>query len=136
MTITLSVLVFQWLRFYVGSTTETNFECPEDTSLIITDASCTGNSLSIQLKNKGRHTIDGFTVRANDRQDAEQGFNAFPENTTSVLPGNIIFIDYQLSSASPPLSSLTLIEVQPFKNFDGKNIYCGFVDSIKITCTP
>jgi hypothetical protein len=135
MTMALSVLVFQWLRFYVGDTVETDLKCPEGVSIIISDASCSGGSVTVSLKNKGRHSVDGFIIRANDRADAKQGFNTFGINETILLPGDALDMTYQLSSAEPEMFSLNLVEVQSFKNIEGKQIFCDFVDRLEITCT-
>jgi len=137
MTMALSVFVFQWLRFYVGDTVESDLKCPEGVSLMISDASCVGGSLgtiTISLKNKGRHTSDGFIIRANDRADAQQGFNTFEINETSLPPGDAIDITYSLANATPSMTSVNLVEVQAFKDIEGKRIFCDLVDTLEITC--
>src|SRR4030042_6143362 len=71
--IVMSVVVFQWLRTYVPKEAP---KCSEGTSLLIREISydCTpGNErLTIDVKNNGRFSINGYFIHASDKSDSEQ----------------------------------------------------------------
>ncbi len=137
MTISLSVLVFQWLRYYVSDTGEVETGCPEGTNVVIQEAKCIWGpsaNLSVSLKNKGRHTVDGFVIRVNNRTNSEQGFYTSGDVDKLLKPGESHLQENLLSYFENGLNNINLVEVQPFKSINGKNIYCDFVDSMRIEC--
>jgi flagellin-like protein len=138
MTIALSVLVFNWLRYYVEDTGESGAKCPEGVSLIITQADCssgtTGN-LNLTVKNKGRHNIDGFVVRVNDKPGSELGFYTYNESGAPLKIGEESNNFYEFSSMDESLTNITLVEAQPFVTEGGENIYCSVNDIVKPECS-
>lgn len=139
-TIALSVLIYNWLRFYVGE--ENIPECPDGVSIIIKSYECYvaddigGGNLTVVLKNKGRFTVDGYTLRVHDRPGADFGFYVFDGNGTAIAPGEEYnktyeFGDYSFDGHS--LSSVTFIEVQPFMK-DGDKISCKSYASQDVSC--
>jgi hypothetical protein len=143
-TITLSVLVFNWLRFYVDS--EEVPVCSDNVNIIIKSYSCfasvfedgawTDGNLQITLKNKGLFSIGGFHLRVHDREDAEFGFYTLDdvgkalapgEETESLEYGFEIIDDYDLRS-------ITVVEVQPFVVEKGK-VVCKSSSVQKVVCS-
>jgi hypothetical protein len=137
MSISLSVLVFQWLRYYVDDGSGENLNCPEGANIIITEANCVkgpGGYLNITLKNKGRHNLDGFGIRVNERADAKQGLDKINLDDTSIQVGQTYTESYPLSNVG--LTDIKFVEVQSYKIISNKTIYCNFIDSMKIECDP
>ncbi|OGJ13290.1 hypothetical protein A3K82_01900 [Candidatus Pacearchaeota archaeon RBG_19FT_COMBO_34_9] len=69
--IVMSVVVFQWLRTYVPKEAP---KCSEGTSFLIREISynCTSQKLSIDVKNNGKFSINGYFIHASDKSDLEQ----------------------------------------------------------------
>jgi hypothetical protein len=136
MTIALSVLVFQWLRHYVGEANGEDLSCPEGVSLTISEAECVGGLggfLNLTLKNRGKHNVDGFVVRVNDRLGSEQGFYTFDSLGENVSVGASVTKDYLLSISG--LDSLNLVEIQSYRMVGEKKIHCPFIDIVELECT-
>jgi hypothetical protein len=139
MAIALSVIVYNWLRFYVSPSE--NPECPEDVSLIIKDYICDlqNKEISITLKNNGLFNITGFVLRVHDREDAEIGLYSLTKIGDSLSPGEEENYGYDFSQAqddsgnSVSLEEITLVEVQPFIK-EKETILCKKVASQKVTC--
>lgn len=126
--IALSVLVYNWMRFYVSE--EEGKSCPDGVSLIIWDYSCSATELNITLKNKGLFNIDGYVLRVSDEEDAELGLYTLNETGSKLGPQESVDFSYDLTSSiedgygSPyTLESLTVVDVQPFI-YDGEKIFC------------
>ena len=66
--VVISTIVYQWLKSYVPSE---SLECPEGVSIFIKEYTydCSGNTLSITLKNNGRFDLTGYYIRATTQQD-------------------------------------------------------------------
>ena len=125
--ISLSVIVYSWLRDYVPS--DEMPECPEGVSLIIQDYFCFEDNgdkfLNITLKNKGLFTIKGFVLRVHDRPDAEIGLYTLDQEGVEILPGNSINRQYPFSSVQEKeLEKISLIEVQPIVEVKREDVYC------------
>ena len=135
--ILLSVLVFNWLRFYVSP--ETKETCPEGVSLIIQDYSCANQKLNITLKNKGLFNISGFILRVHDRPGAKLGIHTLNKTGIPLAPGEEVtneyaFADAELGGNPAGLTKITLIDVQPFLGNPGSEIYCERVSTQKVEC--
>ena len=137
-TVSLSVMVYGWLRFYVSA--ESVDECPSGVNIIIKDYICerTGSSpgyLNITLKNKGLFNVDGYTLRVHIR-DAEFGIYVFDERGSLIAPGGEVNERYDFDTDygfDEDLTDLKLVEVQPFMMDDGK-ISCRSRSLEKISC--
>jgi len=135
-TISLSVLVFNWLRFYVSD--EEPAQCPDAVNLIVESYNCTSGVngfLNITLKNKGRFSVDGYVLRVHDRPNAEFGFYTLNKTGSSFAPGEKIngFYPFNKSYGGKRLSTLTLVEVQPFL-MKGQKVSCKSYAYQKIIC--
>ena len=125
-TIGLSVLVYGWLSFYVS--VDDVEECSEGIDINIRSYECyptnefgTGR-LKVVLKNNGLFSVGGYTLRVHDRVGADFGFYVLDENGTAMVPGEeheetYEFSDYDFDGHN--LSTVTLVEVQPFMIEDG-----------------
>lgn len=136
-TISLSVLVYNWLRFYVGE--EEVAQCPDAVNVIISSYNCSlgpGGFLNITLKNKGRFSVDGYTLRVHDSPDAELGFYVFNETGSAFAPGEEVSSFYSFSKTydGKIFTRLTLVEVQPFLVEESK-ISCKSYAYQKIVCS-
>jgi len=139
-TIGLSVLVYNWLSFYIGE--DDIPECSDGVNIIIRSYECYATSsestgrLTVVLKNKGRFSVDGYTLRVHDREGAEFGFYTLDKEGEPIAPGAeheetyefgaYTFDDYQVRT-------VTLVEVQPFV-MDGDNISCRSYASQDVSC--
>lgn len=145
-TLTLSVLVYNWLRFYVSD--EEVPVCSDNVNIIIKDYDCfpseydmddddwTFGNLQITLKNKGLFGISGFILRVNDREDAEFGIYTFNESGVALAPGEEVYKKYdfgEILEDDYELKEITIVEVQPFVVEDGK-IICKSYSRQKIDC--
>jgi hypothetical protein len=132
-TMSISVLVFGWLRFYVS---ESDIEtCPDSVSIIIENYTCpTTPSFNVTLKNKGLFKVDGYVLRFHNKSNSEFGFYLLDGNGMPISPGNSFEKKYLLTE-HPGLDNIKLIEVQPFiKDDDGNKITCKYYASQKVTC--
>ncbi|MBT7102493.1 hypothetical protein HN935_03195 [archaeon] len=138
-TISLSVMVYGWLRFYVS---EDEVEtCSDGVNIIIRSYECFKDSrLNITLKNKGRFTVDGYVLRVHDREGAAFGIYTFDEAGVVIEPGEEHFQNYLFNDANSiqddgyKLSTVTLVEVQPFMKENNGEIKCKAYASQEITC--
>ena len=62
--ISLALLVYVWLKNYLPGVSE---ECPDTTSLMIADYSCSGNNINIKFRNTGLFSIYGFIARVKNQ---------------------------------------------------------------------
>ena len=128
--ISLSALVYNWLRFQV--TPGGDEECPEGVDLIIKEIICSGDDLNITLQNKGLFTLDGFIIRVNDRVGAEFGVYAVDESGELIEPGGESFNEYDLSGLG--IKKAILLDVQPFVFEEGRKLFCSRVSSTELDC--
>jgi hypothetical protein len=141
-TISLSVLVYGWLRFYVtGNDIET---CSDNVNVIIRSYECyypapgtsAAGTLIVNLKNKGLFTIDGYELRVHDREGAGFGFYLFDDVGVSIKPGEEWRAVHNFSSSldGTGLANIALIEVQPFMR-EGSDIRCKSYAFQEVVCT-
>jgi hypothetical protein len=125
--ITLSILVYNWLRFYILPS-ETK-ACPEGVNIILQEYSCSDGKINLTLRNKGLFNIDGYIVKVNNETAASTGK---PKGLPVYLLGSV--------SLSSPLSPgmmtskewpykdaytrIVEVEIEPFRSEGGKTIYC------------
>lgn len=69
--ISMSILVYQWLKTYVPKDA---IKCSEGTSLFIKEIiyDCTNSRLDITTKNNGKFNIDGYFIHASNKEGEEQ----------------------------------------------------------------
>ena len=139
--IALSTLVYSWLRFYVTPGEEVS--CPEGVSLIIKNYNydCTANKLNLTLQNKGLFTVDGFVLRANDKQGSHLGVYTLNGTGEKMKPGDVSSSQeydsdkYFVGSAEKEIKNkLTFIEVQPFVYDKGLRVVCKKIATQVLTC--
>jgi hypothetical protein len=146
-TIALSVIVYNWLRFYVES--DDIESCSDGVNIIIRSYQCfegSGGRLHVTLKNKGRFTVDGYVIRVHNRTGADFGFYLFNDTGTEIAPGvehsDIYFFndtsfdelnDFDLD-LGVDLDTVTFLEVQPFMEDNGE-IKCQAYASQEIDCS-
>lgn len=124
----LSAMVFSWLIHYVP-TAET-FECPDGLSLSIRNVKCdsVNRVLNFSVKNTGLFTVDGFSIKVNDKPSSSIGVFEVGFNLTEVVPGNQLDYSYNyfnLVTTTALSSDLTLLELQPFiDNPEGGRFNC------------
>ncbi len=108
-TIALSVIVYNWLRFYVSE--DKIPECGDGTNLIVKDFDCYGgDNLTITLQNRGRFTVDGFILRVHNRTGADFGFYILNDTEFEINPGEELLTVADLTN----FPNLTYMEIQPF----------------------
>lgn len=129
--ISLSVLVYGWLKFFVGGAEVVN--CPSNVNIIIESYECSGGVLNISVKNKGLFDVDGYILRVHDRVDAEFGIYVFNEFGVFLSPGDRFSESYVIADYSD-VDTVTVVDVQPFVDIDGKNVSCSSYSSQKVVC--
>ncbi len=131
--ISLSALVYNWLRFQV--TPGDDKECPEGVDLIIKEINCSGNNLNITLQNKGLFTLEGFVIRVNDRKGSEFGVYVVDEVGVILKPGEEYTPNprYDLSGLGMSKKAV-LLDVQPFVFENGQKLFCARVSSSELDC--
>ena len=135
-TIGLSVMVYNWLRFYVSE--ETVEQCPSTVNVIIEDYYCVSGAngfLNVTLKNKGLFNVDGYILRVHDTLDAKFGFYVLTDVGTPIAPGekDVSIYLFNQSYDGKNFTEMTLVEVQPYLIKTG-NISCKSYASQKIVC--
>ena len=141
-TLSLSILVYNWLRYYVSPNEVP--ECSENVKLIIKDYTCFSSTedpgrLKLTVKNKGLFNISGFRVMAHDREGAEFGIYTFDEEGVPLAPGEEYNKTYSFDGEYNGLSSgtilekITIVEVQPFV-MEGGEIFCNSHAFQRVVC--
>jgi len=140
-TISLSVMVYSWLRFYPGFFGEGE-QCPEGISVIVKDYECMGGldgSVNVTLKNKGRFNVSGYVLRVNDRPDAQLGFYVLDNSGTKIAPGSEYSKIYYFNDSSynfdHDLEGISLIEVQPFRADKDGDKLCDSLSFQEAVCS-
>lgn len=129
-TISLSVLVYGWLKFYVES--EDVVDCPSGVNIVIDGYDCSlspSKTLEVRLKNKGLFNVDGFVLRFHNRTDAKFGLYVLDDRGVFLSPGDNVSRTYAFAGGD-----VTFIDVQPFL-LDGEKISCGVYASQRIVCS-
>jgi hypothetical protein len=125
--VTLSILVYNWLRFYVIPATPK--ECPEGVSLIIKEYSCSNGSINITLKNKGLFRVDGYLIKINNETDFLGNPKGLPVHLLdSVILNNTLNPGDETSKEwdyKTDYERVVEVEVEPFRIEEKKTIYCG-----------
>jgi hypothetical protein len=127
-TISLSVMIYGWLKFYVDG--EDIPTCPEGVNIIVESYSCSGNSLTVNLRNKGFFSIEGFVLRTHNRSNAEFGVHVLNSTGVALAPGANTSRVY--SFVGDPI---TIVDVQPFLDREGDKISCESYASQKVVCS-
>lgn len=129
--ITLSVIVFQWLRTYVPS--DEALDCPEGSSLFATNVDYCEGYLNVTLKNNGRFGLAGYYIRAANSTEQSVATIDLSQyiNTSggSNLLGNAI-----LFSSSTDQNTLDPGE-ESADNFNVSNASFGNITSIEVIPT-
>lgn len=138
-TISLSILVYNWLSDYVQE--DTTPKCPEGITLSIEDYTCSSDEVSLKIKNRGRFSVDGYTLKINDDMEAQQGLYEFEEdilfldetiNGESLKPEELFYKTHDVSYLD--LSQITLVEIQPIKIENNNIIFCSDIVTKKVLC--
>jgi hypothetical protein len=144
-TMSLSILVYGWLQFYVsGSSNGQDIpSCPEGVNLIIKNYECAKGDglgsgwLRVTLKNKGRFTINGYLLSVHDKEDRDFGVYLLDEKNQTLAPGEEVTVTYPFSEdygLDYVLSDVKLVEIQPYQ-LDGGIISCKSISLQRTTCT-
>ncbi|MGK0208842.1 MAG: hypothetical protein ACI83O_000101 [Patescibacteria group bacterium] len=135
-TVGISVMVFNFLMFYVP--TEEVASCPDTVSLSIRNISCNSvaYTISFDVKNTGFFSVDGFLARVNDKPLATQGIFSIGEQRREVVPSatESFTIDYSGAYVGTFSPILTILELQPFVTDSGDDIFCNPPVRVKVSC--
>lgn len=138
--LSLSVLVYNWLRFYVQDTDKA--ECPEGVNIIVKDYDCYSDSFNVTLKNQGLFNLSGFVLRVHDEEGRKSGIYYFGNDDLrgfeeiNIAPGVSINREYSFAESSKEgvLDTVTLVEIQPVVREMGEFVYCADVATQEISC--
>lgn len=132
LTISLSVMVYAWLKLYVNPSTAE--ECPEGVNVIVVDYTCVPKTsaasghIDVTLKNKGMFTVNGYILRVSDKPDANIGIYTLTTSGQEMVPGNSSNFQKDVSY------NITYLEVQPFVNGKKNSIQCEDFTTLKVNC--
>lgn len=133
-TISLSVVVYAWLKFYVTEGDVT--ECPDNVNLIMSSYNCVAGGsgyLNLTLKNKGLFSVDGYVVSVHNRTGAEFGLYTIETGGEIVGPGGTSVFYYNL--ADDGFDDLTLVDIGPYiLDEDGDVVNCESYVVQEIKC--
>ena len=128
-TISISVLVYNWLMFYV--TDDDVVQCPEGVKVIVSEVSCVEGDdgyFVARLKNKGRFSVDGYSVSVHDRADAEFGLYDMSDVEGKIAPGQDVEVRGNFTDVvGATIDDITLIDVSSYVVVDGEAVYCDSV---------
>ncbi|MFH0831541.1 MAG: hypothetical protein V1886_01595 [archaeon] len=126
MAIALSILVYNWLRFYVVPSESK--ACPGGVSLILQEYSCSGGNINITVRNKGLFNIDGYLIKINNKVDSSGKPEGLPVNLLASVSLQSSLNPSDAHSGSYSYEELygrvAEIEIEPFRKQDNKIIYC------------
>ena len=141
LSLSLSVIVYGWLKFYVERDSAEGEDCPDGVNLIVSGYYCFGGAdgnLTVSLKNKGLFEIDGFVLRVHNRTGAEFGFYVVEDEGVGLAPGEDYNWGFNFSDASGDASGIedvTVVDVQPFVLSDSNvTINCEAFASQSVVC--
>ncbi|MCA9485629.1 MAG: hypothetical protein KC506_02180 [Nanoarchaeota archaeon] len=140
--IALSAVVYSFLKLRIP---QELVQCPDSTSLIITETQCDFNQevLTVTLQNKGLFNIDGAFVRFSQegrsvRQQINGGTELFSSDgisTTPLKPGKTDTRTYDISPIYESSNTNYVLEVQPAIFEEGKLSPCeGKIVSQPVLC--
>lgn len=125
--ISLSILVYNWLRFYVLP-----YEpkiCPDGVSLILQEYSCSAGRINITVKNKGLFNVNGYLVKINNETDPysgkPRGLPVYLLGSVSLItplnPGDSISNEWEYKSS---YGRVVEVEIEPFRKQENVVTYC------------
>lgn len=122
--ITLSILVYNWLRFYVMPYESRT--CPDGVSLIVQEYSCNAGKINITVKNKGLFKINGYIIKVNNETDNLGKPKGLPIHLLDSIsftlnPSEIHSKTWDYESA---YGRLVEIEIEPIRIQENKTVYC------------
>ena len=115
--IVIGLIVFQWAKTYVP---HDELNCPDGVSIFITDYTCSGDILSLNLKNNGKFSLGGYFIYATDSPEETLATIDLSKNNTdksSILSPTGI----KLKSIAPRNAFLTNDEDTDRYNITGIN---------------
>lgn len=126
--LTLSLLVYAWLKSYTPGEVES---CPDDVALVIADVICNPvtNIMNLTLQNKGLFTVNGYYLKASNSTGIARYIlkNATGlEDLGVVRTGDFLSnTKHQRDFSYAHLNRITKIEIEPFiGNEDNEDILC------------
>ena len=138
--ISLSALVYSFLRLYIPKETAT---CEEDIKLTLQDYSCSANVLNITITNKGLFKADAVYVRFENSSGFKNQTNPNdfllynPDNTPGLNPGKSYNSSYQLTryNFNTHSGGDYILELQPAIIVDKQIVVCeNAIITQPITC--
>ncbi len=150
--ITMSIVVYQWLKTYVPAD---SIHCSEDTSMFIENLSynCGGKEINLTLRNNGKFKVDGYFIYASNKDNEELAIISLSHNITEggyTFGNSIVFdqiIKNSLATGEVRFSSFNVtgygqlykIEIVPIRleEMNGKNVTASCSDATireKLTC--
>jgi len=130
-TISLSVVVYGWLKSYVAD--DSVAVCSDNVNIVLSSYECfsgADGTLNVTLKNKGFFTVDGYVLRVHNRTDADFGFYVLNATGSVIAPGDSVSGIYDISN----FGLVTLVDVQPFV-MEGGKVNCESYASQKVSCS-
>ena len=116
--------VYAWLKLYVQKPLPEE-SCP-DVSIIIVNYTCEGNTITLNVQNKGLFNVSGFMAKMNDLSETDPGgklagrYPLIPQcYPISLGPGDIAEAKFSYLK-----QSIKQIELEPFRGTCSKLSLC------------
>lgn len=122
--ISLSVIVYNWLKFYVKPYAKNI--CPDGVSIVIIDYSCEpehGQILNLKISNKGLFNINGTLVKINYKDEGLPIYSLIPNTLTFPKPFKPGDINTSILNYSN-YAKITEIQLEPFIIVKENTILC------------
>ena len=126
--LTLSLLVYAWLKSYTPGEVES---CPDDVALVIADVACNPATkvMNLTLQNKGFFRVGGYYLKASNSTGIPRhilknatGLEDLGVVRTGDFPSNT---KHKRDFSYAHLNRITKIEIEPFiANEDNEDILC------------
>ena len=130
MGLALAGMVYSWLSFYVTPGEEV--KCEDGVTIIIRDYSydSTNNKLNLTLQNKGLFDLDGYFVRASDKDNTSLGVYILDSDGIELKYGQVHNVVYNTNideDFNIIRDKLSFVEIQPYVLQNNEKILCGSV---------
>lgn len=124
--LSLSLLVYAWLKSYVPGPVES---CPDDVALVLADVVCdpAQKVLNLTFQNKGLFTVNGFYLKASNTSGIPIYIlrNTSGEDFDVVRTGDFRSNEKQRWSFSyAHINRITAVEIEPFVAKENEDLLC------------
>lgn len=124
--VTLSVIVYNWMRIYVMPSAQLKI-CPSGVSIMLDNYVCANGKINITIANKGLFKIDGYLVKINNETDVSGNPKGLPihllyTESVQLMPGQRHTKEWNYMN---DYKKVVEVEIAPFRKDGNKQVYCS-----------